>query len=130
MGFEEFLEENASIVNRAIEKYIPRTLSKDAVLFRVSRPRYAHNIRALNEAIADPIWEFLDRGGKRWRPALFMIICEILGKKLTDFVDFAIIPEVVHNGSLMVDDIEDASEYRRGKPSTYKMFGVDIAINA
>jgi geranylgeranyl pyrophosphate synthase len=130
LGFEEFLEENASIVNKAIEKYVPRTLSKDAVLFKLNQPRYAYNMKALNEAIAAPIWEFLDRGGKRWRPALFMIICEVLGKKLTDFVDFAIIPEVVHNGSLMIDDIEDSSELRRGKPSTYKIFGMDIAINA
>jgi geranylgeranyl pyrophosphate synthase len=130
LDFEEFLEENASMVDKAIEKYIPRTLFKDAVLFRVSQPRYSYNMTALNEAIVNPIWEFLERGGKRWRPALFMIVCEILGKKLTDFVDFAIIPEVVHNGSLMVDDVEDASEYRRGKLSTYKIFGVDIAINA
>jgi geranylgeranyl pyrophosphate synthase len=87
-------------------------------------------LTALNKAIVDPIWEFLDRGGKRWRPALFLIICEALGKELTDFVDFAIVPEVVHNGTLMVDDLEDASEYRRGKPCTYKIYGLDIAINA
>ncbi|MEM2463899.1 MAG: polyprenyl synthetase family protein, partial [Candidatus Bathyarchaeia archaeon] len=41
-----------------------------------------------------------------------------------------IIPEVVHNGTLMIDDIEDSSEYRRGKPCTYKIYGLDIAINA
>ena len=130
MGFEEFLEENVSVVNKAIERYIPRTLSKNAILFRINQPRYAYNLKALNKAIVDPIWEFLDRGGKRWRPTLFLLVCEALGKRLTDFVDFAIIPEIVHNGTLMVDDIEDASEYRRGKPCTYKIFGLDIAINA
>ena len=130
LSFDEFLEENVSIVNRAIEKYIPRKLSRKAILFRLSEPRYAYNLEALNEAIADPIWEFLDRGGKRWRPALFLLICEALGKKSAGFVDFAIIPEVVHNGTLMVDDIEDSSEYRRGKPCTYKTFGLDIAVNA
>jgi geranylgeranyl diphosphate synthase type I len=130
LDFQEFLEENASIVNKAIEKYIPRNLSREAVLFRVSHPRYAYNLAALNMAITAPIWEFLDRGGKRWRPALFLLICEALGKKPSDFVDFAIIPEVVHNGTLMIDDLEDASEHRRGKPCTYKMFGVDIAVNA
>ncbi len=130
MSYEEFLENNAAIVDKAIEKYIPRTLSKDSVLFRVIQPRYAYNLRALNKAIVDPIWDFLDRGGKRWRPALFLLICETLGKKVTDFVDFAIIPEVVHNGTLMVDDIEDASEYRRGKPCTYRTYGLDIALNA
>jgi geranylgeranyl pyrophosphate synthase len=130
LGLDEFLEENASAVNKVIEKYIPRTLTKKAILFSVSEPRYAYNLKALNRAIADPIWEFLDRGGKRWRPALFLLVCKALGKKSTGFIDFAIIPEVVHNGTLMVDDIEDSSEYRRGKPCTYKMFGLDIAINA
>jgi len=36
---------------------------------------------------------------------------------------------IVHN-SIMVDDIEDASDLRRGKPSTHKLFGVDVAVNA
>jgi len=130
LSFEDFLEKNAPIVDKTIEKYIPRILSKKAILFRVSGPRYAYNLEALNRAVADPIWEFLDRGGKRWRPALFLLICEALGKKSSDFIDFAIIPEVVHNGTLMVDDLEDSSECRRGKPCTYKLFGLDIAVNA
>jgi geranylgeranyl pyrophosphate synthase len=58
------------------------------------------------------------------------LICEALGKDPEEFVDFAIIPEVIHNGTLMVDDIEDAAEFRRGKPCTYRIYGVDIAINA
>ena len=45
-------------------------------------------------------------------------------------MDFAISPEVVHNGTLVIDDIEDSSEVRRGKPCTYKIFGIDIAVNA
>jgi geranylgeranyl pyrophosphate synthase len=103
---------------------------KDAIVFRLNPPRYSHNFEALNKAVAEPIWEFLDRGGKRWRPALFLLIIEALGKNPEDFVDFAIIPEVIHNGTLMVDDIEDMSELRRGKPCTYKIYGLDIAINA
>lgn len=130
MSFEAFLDENAMMVNRTIEKYIPRSLSQKSVLFEVSEPRYAYNTEALNKAVIDPIWEFLDRGGKRWRPTLFLLICEALGKKSKELADFAIIPEVVHNGTLMVDDIEDSSEFRRGKPCTYKIFGLDIAINA
>jgi geranylgeranyl pyrophosphate synthase len=130
LSFEAFLDENALTVNKAIEKYIPRSLSRKSVLFRVSKPRYAYNLEALNKAVIDPIWEFLDRGGKRWRPALFVLMCEALGRKREDFADFAIIPEIVHNGTLMVDDIEDASDCRRGKLCTYKIFGLDIAINA
>jgi geranylgeranyl pyrophosphate synthase len=130
LDIEKFLEEKAALIDKTIEKYVPRRFSEKAVLFRINPPRYAHDLEILNKAVAEPIWEFLDRGGKRWRPALFLLICEALGKNPEDFVDFAIIPEVIHNGTLMIDDIEDASEVRRGKPCTYKIYGLDIAINA
>lgn len=130
MEVEEFLEKQVAIIDETIEKYIPRKIEKDAVVFRLGAPRYAYNLEALNKAIAEPIWEFLDRGGKRWRPSLFLLICEALDKNPKDFLEYAIIPEVIHNGTLMIDDIEDQSELRRGKPCTYKLFGLDIAINS
>ncbi|MEM3640730.1 MAG: polyprenyl synthetase family protein, partial [Candidatus Bathyarchaeia archaeon] len=129
IDIEKFLEEKAPLINKAIEKYIPRIFSKNAAVFKANPPRHSYNIEAINKTIADPLWEFLDRGGKRWRPTLFLLICEALGKNPDDFIDYAIIPEVIHNGTLMIDDIEDASEFRRGKPCTYKIYGLDIAIN-
>jgi len=130
LDINRFLEEKAILIDKTIEKYIPRVFSENAAIFRINPPSYAYNLETLNKAVADPIWEFLDRGGKRWRPALFLLICEALGKDPEDFVDFAIIPELIHNGTLMTDDIEDASELRRGKPCTYRIYGLDIAINA
>ena len=130
MDIERFLEQQAPSIDKAIEKYIPRKFSKDSILFKVNPPMYSYNLDSLNKAIAEPIWEILDRGGKRWRPALFLIVCEALGKKAKDYLDFAIIPEVVHNGTLIIDDIEDSSELRRGKPCSYRIFGVDVAVNA
>jgi len=130
LDIENFLEEKAALIDKVIEKYIPRIFSENAVLFRINPPHYAFNSEALNKAVAEPIWEFLDRGGKRWRPSLFLLICEALGKNPEDYVDFAIIPEVIHNGTIMIDDIEDSSEFRRGRPCTYKIYGLDIAINA
>ena len=91
---------------------------------------YSYTFEPLNKAIADPIWDMLDRGGKRWRPAFFLLICEALGQKSDYCLDFSIIPEVIHNGTLVIDDIEDSSEIRRGKPCTHKIFQIDIAINA
>ncbi|MCW3999948.1 MAG: polyprenyl synthetase family protein [Candidatus Bathyarchaeota archaeon] len=129
MDIERFLEETAPKIDAAIEKYLPRAFSKDAVLFQVTPPMYSYNLEPLNKAIADPIWDMLNRGGKRWRPALFLLICEALGKKADYCLDFAIIPEVIHNGTLVIDDIEDSSEVRRGKPCSYKIYGSDIAIN-
>ena len=130
MNIEKFLEETAPLVDKAIEKYIPRKFSKDSILFKINPPMYSYNLEPLNKAIADPIWDMLDRGGKRWRPALFLLICEALGKESEYCLDFSIIPEVIHNGTLVIDDIEDSSELRRGKPCTYKIFQIDIAVNA
>jgi geranylgeranyl pyrophosphate synthase len=130
LDIEKFLEEKARLIDKAIEKYIPRKFSKNAVLFKVNPPRHSYNMETLDRAIAEPIWEILDRGGKRWRPALFLLVCEALGKNADDYLDFAIIPEVIHNGTLVIDDIEDSSELRRGKPCTYRIYGVDIAVNA
>lgn len=126
----KILEEKAPIIDKAIEKYIPRRFTEASILFKVNPPKYSYNLEAINKAIAEPVWEFLDRGGKRWRPTLFLLICEALGKNPEDFLDYAIIPEVIHNGTLMIDDVEDSSELRRGKPCTYKIYGIDIAVNA
>lgn len=129
MNIEEFLAEKAPLIDKAIEKYIPRKFSKDSVLFQVNPPAYSYNLETMDKAIADPIWDILDRGGKRWRPALFLLICEALGKTEGYCLDFAIIPEVIHNGTLVIDDIEDTSELRRGKPCSYKIYGLDISVN-
>jgi len=129
ISVEKFLEKQVAVIDEMIERYIPRKFEKDAVVFKLSTPRYAYNLEALDKAIAEPIWEFLDRGGKRWRPSLFLLICEALGKNPKDFLEYAIIPEVIHNGTLMIDDVEDQSNLRRGRLCTYKLFGLDIAIN-
>ncbi len=130
MDITKFLQETAPLIDKAIEKYIPREFTDDSILFKVNPPKFSSNLEALNKGVAEPIWEILDRGGKRWRPALFLLVCEALGENVENCLDFAIIPEVVHNGTLMVDDIEDDSELRRGKPCSYKIYGVDIAVNA
>jgi geranylgeranyl diphosphate synthase, type I len=130
LNIEKFLEEKAPLIDKAIEKYVPRKFTKDSILFKVAPPMHSYNLEPLNKAIADPIWDMLDRGGKRWRPVLFLLICEALNNNSDFCLDFSIIPEVIHNGTLVVDDIEDASELRRGKPCTYKIYQMDIAVNA
>ena len=45
-------------------------------------------------------------------------------------LEIAALCEVIHNGSLIVDDIEDSSDLRRNKPCVHKIYGVDVAINA
>jgi len=55
------LEEEAKAVDKAIEKYIPRKFKEDSIIFKVIPPNFAYNLEALDKAVADPTWEFLDR---------------------------------------------------------------------
>src|SRR3990170_6101428 len=127
---EKLLEEKAKTIDKIIEKYIPRKYDKNSLVLSLNPPLYDYNLEALNNAIAEPIWDFLDRGGKRWRPFLFILIVEALGRNSDEFLEYTIIPEVVHNGTIMVDDIEDDSKFRRGKRCAHRLFGLDVAINA
>jgi len=130
INVEKMLEEKVSTIGKLIERCIPRKHEKSSLVFSLSPPRYDYNLEALDKTMAQPIWDFLDRGGKRWRPTLFLLVVEALGKNPETMQEFAIIPEVIHNGTIMIDDIEDDSEFRRGKPCTHRLFGLDVAINA
>ncbi|MFB6159974.1 MAG: polyprenyl synthetase family protein [Haloferacaceae archaeon] len=69
-------------------------------------------------------------GGKRVRPAVTILACEAVGGAPDDAVDFAAGIELVHNASLVVDDIIDRSSVRRGTPSAWAEFGHGPAIIA
>lgn len=123
------LESKRPLINKIIEKYVPRKYDEKFLEFTLGKPRYKYNMEAPTKAIAEPTWEFLDRGGKRWRPALFLLVVEALGGDPEKVYDFVLIPELIHNGSLFVDDIEDNSEMRRGRPCSHLIYGTDVAIN-
>jgi geranylgeranyl diphosphate synthase type I len=69
-------------------------------------------------------------GGKRVRPAVTVLTCEAVGGTPAAAVDFAVGIELVHNASLVIDDIIDRSEVRRGTPSAWAEFGYGPAILA
>ena len=69
-------------------------------------------------------------GGKRVRPAVTVLTCEAVGGTPADAVDFAVGIELVHNASLVIDDIIDRSDVRRGTPSAWAEFGYGPAIVA
>ena len=69
-------------------------------------------------------------GGKRVRPAVTVLTCEAVGGTPEDAVDFAVGIELVHNASLVIDDIIDRSAVRRGTPSAWEEFGYGPAIIA
>ncbi len=77
-----------------------------------------------------PLKDLFSRGGKRMRPVLCMVSCEAVGGDREDAVKTAAAIEMVHNFTLIHDDIADKSELRRGKPCLHHKYGLGIAINA
>ena len=69
-------------------------------------------------------------GGKRVRPTVTLLACEAAGGDAAAAVDFAVGVELVHNASLVVDDIIDRSAVRRGTPSAWAEYGYGPAIVA
>jgi geranylgeranyl diphosphate synthase type I len=70
------------------------------------------------------------QGGKRLRPVLCLLCCEAAGGDVEQAVPAAAAVELVHNFSLVHDDIEDGSHYRRGRRAVWDLWGAAQAINA
>jgi octaprenyl-diphosphate synthase len=75
-----------------------------------------------------PAIELVRRGGKRWRPLLLALSARAFGRE-DGALSLSPLVEIAHSGTLIVDDIEDASEKRRGGPAIHLMFGVDASVN-
>ena len=69
-------------------------------------------------------------GGKRLRPYIVVKSCQVLGGKTKEAMTAAGAVEMVHNFTLVHDDIMDNDEMRHGVPTTHKRFGIPIAILA
>jgi len=70
------------------------------------------------------------RAGKRLRPQLLLRTALAEGGRIECALDAAVAIEVLHNYSLVHDDIEDGDELRHGRTTIWKRFGVAHGINA
>lgn len=68
--------------------------------------------------------------GKRIRPVLCLLCCEACGGDWEQALPAAAAVELVHNFSLIHDDIEDGDSTRRGRPTVWSVWGVPQALNA
>lgn len=69
----------------------------------------------------------ISTGGKRLRPAITILSARLFGGKIKDVLYPAAGLEILHNYSLIVDDIIDNSSLRRGSPTVWAKFGKSIA---
>ena len=76
----------------------------------------------------DPIGYALSNGGKRIRPTLVLLACDMFGGDYTKALPVAAAIEVFHNFTLVHDDIMDNAPMRRGRPSVPKRWNNNVAI--
>ena len=124
------LAEWQSVVNAELERLLPREIKETYLVDFFGQANYNYDAVALQRALSTPIWTLLDRGGKRWRPAVFLLLIEAFGEDPYDYLPYACIPEILHTGTLIVDDVEDEAAMRRGGPALHHEYGTDMALNA
>lgn len=69
-------------------------------------------------------------GGKRLRPVLCMLACEAVSGEYKKVMPFALAVEIIHNFTLVHDDIMDKSSLRRGMSTVHVKYGEPTAIIA
>jgi geranylgeranyl diphosphate synthase type I len=69
-------------------------------------------------------------GGKMLRPALCLVCCEAVGGDAARAMPAAAAIELIHNFTLIHDDIEDGSDTRHGRPTLWRVAGLPQALNA
>lgn len=129
MDIMKELESYKPKIDKEIEKILPMKISNPWVNLVLGKSSYLVDTKTLSEEVSIPLWDFLSRGGKRWRPVLMLWACAACGGSEKMAMPFTTLPELAHNGTIIADDIEDNADVRRGKPALHKLFGVDTAIN-
>jgi len=113
MNLESYLSEKCRVIDAALEKYLPPEDRFPDVIYRAMR------YGVLN-------------GGKRIRPVLTLAACEAVGGDPELALPTACAIESIHSFSLIHVDPPtlDNDDFRRGKPTSHKVFGEAIAILA
>jgi octaprenyl-diphosphate synthase len=81
--------------------------------------RLVSQVSRLTEVAQDQ----LDRGGKRFRPALLLLTARLCGYRGKDHIPLAAVIEFIHTATLLHDDVIDNAEVRRGRPSANRQVG-------
>lgn len=95
--------------------------------------------KMLSSSLLAPLAEFLERPAKNFRSQLVELGVQlshhtepekISVELLSEITKASAIVELIHSGSLIVDDIQDSSQYRRNQPALHVIHGVPVALNA
>lgn len=95
---------------------------------QTERSRYSKTGDKYPFSLYDPLNYIMNGGGKRIRPLLVLLSCEAFGGNIDDAIDAAVSVEILHNFTLVHDDIMDNAWTRRGKETIHKKWDVNSAI--
>ena len=126
----ETLAEWRPAVDEAIADLVPQEIDAEYLETFFGEPTYEYDPQGIQRALSDPLWDLLDRGGKRWRAVLFLVFVEAFDEDPEAYLPYACIPEILHNGTIIVDDVEDEASMRRGDDALHHIYGQDVALNA
>ncbi|HEY6914587.1 MAG TPA: polyprenyl synthetase family protein [Paludibacter sp.] len=96
----------------------------ELIASEIDRINWSKEPRGLYE----PIGYVLSMGGKRIRPALTLMACNLYSEDVQPAVNTALGLEIFHNFTLLHDDIMDRADVRRGKPTVHKKWDDNTAI--
>jgi geranylgeranyl diphosphate synthase, type II len=80
------------------------------------------------DRLFDPVKYILSQGGKRIRPVLCLMACNLFSDKIDEAIMPAVGIEVFHNFTLVHDDIIDKAEMRRSVPTVHSKWGLNQAL--
>lgn len=103
-------------------------LSFDNILQRLEQEIKQLHFDYPPKTLYDPIEYILSLGGKRIRPALALMACNIYNDNVEKAIKPALGMEVFHNFTLLHDDLMDEADMRRNKPTVHKVWNENTAI--
>src|SRR3989344_2382555 len=117
-------------MNKYIEEVHPRKVTQEYLASVSGKISHINISKDIEEGLFKPNWDMLDRSKSNIRPLIFLLAIGGLNKEPKDFVKYAALVEMIHNGTLIHDDIEDNAEIRRGDKPIHLKYGVDVAVNS
>jgi geranylgeranyl diphosphate synthase type II len=102
--------------------------SQDIILDIVNKEIEALHFDKPPESLFEPISYILSIGGKRIRPVLTVMGCDLFGGSIQDALPTALAIETFHNFTLLHDDLMDKADIRRGKATVHKKWNDNTAV--
>jgi geranylgeranyl pyrophosphate synthase len=120
---------------RAVAALLPLDGDRAAMERTLATPTRGHwldgaDLEGCREGVLGPLRYTVDLGGKAWRSLILVGAADLVGGDPERCRAWMAVPEIVHSGSLMVDDVQDGSPLRRGAAACHLVHGLPNAINA